>query len=259
MRKLVLYFSSLLLLCVSSCNVLEDREHCPCILEVDLSGVMQGAVSLCVSKAGMGELHREALDKSQYGQHREYEVPRGTIDVAVFSQLDNLTESGTSLVLPYGCQMDALYAHSVSVETKGEYAYDYVVMHKQFCTITLDFGQSADYIAENFSLEADGNTAGIDFYSLEPISGTFHCIPERTNEGFVFRVPRQADNSLQLSLLKDDSVFSVFDIGSAIADAGFDWEAEDLDDVTIYIDLPTLEMSVSVQAWDSSGMGEIRF
>lgn len=246
-----------------SCTVLEDRSHCPCILEVDLTDVetmanKPSAVELRIADASGLELYRDEASANSYGVIREYGVPRGMVSVAAFSKTDVLQENGTSLLLPCGYQMDELFARSASIECSEETNRDYVVLHKQYSTVYLDFGPSNDYVASSFELEAYGGFAGMDEFSLSPISGDFTCgVEQMSDGGFSFRVPRQGDESLQLSLLRNGEEFSSIPLGEKIAEAGFDWDSEDLDDIWVIIDLPTMDVTVKVLSWERVDIADV--
>ena len=76
-------------------------------------------------------------------------------------------------------------------------------------------------------------------------------IPDSSGSGTVC-VPRQADNGLVLRILDEDKILREFALGEYIAESGYDWSAENLDDVEISIDYAHSFISIEVDDWTGS-------
>ena len=229
-RKIILGILGLVALV--SCSVKEDRSDCPCWLTVEA----EKAISL---SAWYGS--HQILDKHR-GGFVDYTVPRGIVE---------LVASYGKFSAAEGHQMDSLFAQRALVNTDGETAGHSVRLNKNFTTVELDFKEEEDG-RTGYDLLAIGSVSGVDERTLEPIDGIFRYVPDPVNKGrgYAFRVPRQKDNSLALTLSYDGNVVETIDLGHLIARSGFDWKSENLGDVSIICDLPAHTFTITVKDWE---------
>ena len=95
-----------------------------------------------------------------------------------------------------------------------------------------------------------GSIDGYDRYGC-PSEGAFRYSPRKGDDGsFAVSVPRQVDNSLRLEVNDGMDVLKVFALGEYLHMSGFDWEAGDLEDVTVSIDYSLTRLSLIVEGWD---------
>lgn len=240
---IILFAASLL-----SCTVKEDRDVCPCWLDIDLSGCgrFTDMVSLKGWSSGNGVLG-ENVYRADYEQLYEAEVPRGQISYCASSELKTSLQSGMSVIIPEGEQSDRLYAYRADVITLGETAFDKVRLHKQFAAVTMKFeDESSDY---HIVIRSGWN--GMDLTTLKPTKGAFTFTPEPNKERiWYFRLPRQGDASIQMDVTTvKTGRTETFDLGGLIARTGYDWTAEDLDDIYIGIDYATADIKVTILPW----------
>ena len=215
-----------------SCSVKEDRADCPCWLTVRASYPNE------VVSAWFGT---HTLFEGLVGEQIDRQVPRGTVDL--------VASRGKFTVAP-GQQMDELYATALQVDTQCEEAEAIPFLNKQFARIYLEF-KEADEGRLNITMEVAGNVKGADKRTLAPVQGAFSCTPEDNPDGgYVFRAPRQKDNSLILNRWSaDGEELPPILLGQLIQKAGFDWTAESLGDVSILADLPAQTFQITVQDW----------
>ena len=64
------------------------------------------------------------------------------------------------------------------------------------------------------------------------------------------KVPRQMDASLMLEVEDENGISKSFAIGEYIMASGYDWNAEDLSDITVTLDYYITGVTVLVQKWD---------
>ena len=215
-----------------SCSVKEDRTDCPCWLTVRASYPNE------VVSAWFGT---HTLFEGLVGEQIDRQVPRGIVD---------LVASRGNFTVPPGQQMDELFATALQVDTQCEEAEAIPFLNKQFARIYFVF-KDAEEGRLDIKLEAIGHYRGADKRTLEPLEGGFSCTPEENSEGgYVFRAPRQKDNSLTLNRWsKDGEELSPIPLGQIIQKAGFDWTAESLGDIQILADIPATTFQITVMDW----------
>ena len=241
---------------LASCSVKEDRSDCPCWMQVDASCVMADRIQLR-GWWGSQALFDETLSGSSLRAFHEYTVPRGTVAVTAFAGKARLSEDGNNLIILHGAQMDSLFAHASKVNTVCESTVDVVSLNKHFTTVYLDFKDEDDGRSA-YDITVYGNVGGLDIRTLEPVEGPFSCLPDMAPErGYMFRVPRQKDDSLIAVLSFHGNEVETIPIGELIRKAGFDWSKESLGDVSILCDLPAHTFAVTVMEWEGPVTFEI--
>ena len=198
----------------------------------------------------------------------EYEVPRGSVGVSAVAFSRRVTgragNDGDEIRIPVGEQMDSLYGFFRMFYTRCESVLCDVELHKEFCTVSFTLDDEG-YISP-YDLEIWGNVAGVSAWDLIPLEGDFRFAPSPEDGMYRVRVPRQVDNSLELVMLEipdqvgydgeragDDGERVVVDrlpLGEYIARSGYDWTAENLEDVHIALDLENQQVMITVSGWD---------
>ena len=64
-------------------------------------------------------------------------------------------------------------------------------------------------------------------------------------------LPRQSDASLMLYIDDGDTSVKAFALGQYIVSGGYDWTADDLEDISVSIDFAQTEVLVTVDGWES--------
>ena len=208
----------------------------------------------------------------------EYEVPRGSVGVSAVAFGNEIPGragydgksagyDGDEIRIPVGEQMDSLYGFFKMYHTRCESVLCDVELHKEFCTVSFTLGE--DGYSSPYRIEVWGNVAGVSAWDLMPVLGEFRYAPMQKNGVYQVRVPRQEDNSLELVMVEmpdqvghdgrspvgagDDGERTVVDrlpLGEYIARSGYDWNAEDLADVSVALDLEMQQVMITVSGWD---------
>ena len=66
------------------------------------------------------------------------------------------------------------------------------------------------------------------------------------------RIPRQSDASLILSITENEDVLREFALGEYIIKSGYDWTAEDLEDVEVVVDYTKVDVTFRVNDWQDT-------
>ena len=239
-----------------SCSVKEDRSVCPCYLTVDPAAIPVSCadaypVSLEVSGA---KAFRCPLTLSEEDCAEEFivEVPRPNVFLSVFTGTGEAFIPGEGLRIPFGEQCPPVYLYSERVVTDGETARAMPVLRKQFCTLTVKIVPVNDVFLESFHLQMDGHVCGYDLDST-PAEGAFQCISTPSDEGLcVARIPRQRDASLMMQVMDGSHPLRYFALGEYIAESGYDWLADDLEDIYMEIDYAATGFTIHVGAWEKT-------
>ena len=242
------------LLLPCACSVKEDRVPCPCYLEVILPQDRAGN-EVGISIWQEAEVCRTSVDPADFPDGWIKPVKKGLVTIASWRGVRRSTAAGHYLTIPFGEQCDSLYAFYEVVNATGESARSEVVFRKQFATVHLDIRKDATAM-HRFSFLVEGGTCGFDLHTFAPVAGAFRWEGTAT-EGeriFRFRVPRQSDNSLSLGIRHDGAPAGTFPLGEYIDRLGYDWGAEELQDVYVTIDLVLGLVTVSVSGWENGAV-----
>ena len=224
----------------ASCTVVkEDRTDCPCALHIELSGLPSYPVNLSLSGKGY---------------QQEWEIGRDTSLLAMVpkSGVQLLAIAGTSLPrenavrIPLGFDCPPLYLHTEWLETPEDSSRVKVQLQKHFCTLSLSFDGPAGW-GEPYWAEVRGPVEGLSLEG-EPLEGDFSC---RLDVGNRIRLPRQnAEDALWLDIAMPDRVIRSFALSHYMQDAGYDWSADNLDDLPLQINLSVTALTFRTGRWE---------
>ncbi len=247
MKRTYIILSTILFSLVS-CSVKEDRDDCPCWLQIDMSACSRFADM--VSLKGWTDdrnVFGVQVFKEDFAPDHEEEVPRTLVHYNATSGLVSNRNSGISVIIPEGEQSDRLYAYRADVQAFGETAYDKISLHKQYAAVAIKIEDSDN----EYSLVVRSGWNGMNLDTLKPVSGPFSFAPEPTEEKvWYFRLPRQGDDSLVLEITGESGRTYPYDLGGLIRASGYDWNAEDLDDIMLGVDYVSWKMSIEVIPWE---------
>lgn len=237
------------LLCLSGCSVKEDRAKCPCLLRIDLkdndTSVIE-YVEIFLGTAG-GGVFSEVIDNDSFGKEYEVAVPRGRVDIKAYAGADEGQWGIEGLRIPYGSDCPPVYMHCTMADADADLVSEKILLRKNHCMLTIRVRSEGEY---PFSLCVEGE---VDGYGPDgnPSSGPFSYVPDM-QEGNVFKtfLPRQTGPSLRLNVNDGGDQIRTFALGEYIAEAGYDWETPDLEDITLTIDYSLTELRLEVSDWD---------
>lgn len=248
------------------CSIKEDRSRCPCSLVLDFSGVD-------ISSGEMMEIRITAPDGFLYYDGDAVSgisytdsgpeprpvynvtVPKSMLGISVVRGSEGLFSTGAGISIPLGCECPPVFMHYSGLDAFTERREDKVVLHKDHCNVVIRMlAGGADY---PFRLTVEGNVCGIS-PDRSVVPGDFSYDFQPDTEGLAkVRVPRQTDNSLVLAIRDGDEVLREFALGEFIAEAGYDWTADDLEDVEVSIDYAHSEIRVDIAEWSGTFSYEV--
>lgn len=260
--KLIMFFLAAWAAC--SCSVLEDREQCPCYLDVDYSGILDGR-PLGGQSAGFNVTvyNPSPVDEAVYSPETAPRIDSIRIRksmakvVGVFHNRPGrmFLSGGTRVTWEEGNQMDSVYVHSTDVDCTGEEAYCLLEAHKQFSTLTFLDGTGGSELRK-YNMVVRGATCGFDAADFtKALDGPYLCdVQEDDGRGNILvRVPRQKDDSLVLEFWTKDSLkrkLYTCPVGAYMMAAGYDGRMADLQDFVIRIDFRSALVYIRVADWE---------
>lgn len=238
-----------LALALCACSVKEDRSTCPCELYVrsDEPLKTEGTVLVSVIQDGsvikQGMLSRQDFDSGRC----MLTVPRKPSRVTVFTGITGMSAAGGRLLgIPADHQCDEVYSCMEPVDPTGEEYVCTVVPHKNFARLDLE----VIGLPEGGELKVTGNVQGYDLASLDPCEGRFDCSPEQGAGLWRLRLPRQTDDSLLLEVAAGSAQVGIVPLGDLIARSGYSFDAQDLPDMSVTIDLTRKDAFIVIAGWE---------
>ncbi|MBR4978845.1 MAG: hypothetical protein IKY95_07870 [Bacteroidales bacterium] len=255
MKRFLVVLPALVVLVMGAGCIKEDRSECPCRLFLDFTDVDTSSIAsadiLMTSEEGF-----EFVDVVESGYFADYmiKVPSHQISLQVLAGAGHCLSSDMSVVIPYGEECPKLFRHDSVINADSEVVKERIRLRKNHCVLTVQVEAGEDY---PFKLTVKGRVDGYGS-NLKPTVGDFSCraVPDDSGQCVVV-IPRQLDSSLALEV--DDGTGSVktFAVGESIVAGGYDWEAEDLDDVTVTLDYSLTEIALEIIEWTEESVHEV--
>lgn len=235
----------------TACTVKEDRNPCPCSLTVTFSDPdATGSVELLGWDSET--VFREQVRIEDCQPEWRKPIRKGVFILSACKGLANGSiPTGHEIRIPVNSQADSLYAFFEEVDATGDYAHANILFHKQFATVFLDILKTEETI-RTYRFQVEGNTCGFDALDFSPVTGSFQFAPiPATGETVIsFRIPRQADDSLEITIYPENAPAIQFPLGEYIRQLGYNWKAEDLQDIFISLDLAQGLADLRVADWE---------
>lgn len=235
-----------------SCTVLEERMPCPGKLTVDVSDLRgrQGAGNLRIDLFAVdGSWSVSRLVEVSDADTMVFIVPKTEYSICASSGQLHTQFSNTGIALgAAGSQADSLFAFSDRLMVEGEETDYRGVFHKNFATVTI-----VSTIYGGFSgmtLTAKSPFGGLDYRNMTAVENTFNCSIDPDREGrYAFRMYRQADTRMTLVIRAED-FDHIIPVGEQLKQMGYDFDAPDMADVTVGIDIVSMTVAITVAEWN---------
>ncbi len=257
------------------CTVKEDRDLCPCLLEMRFSGDDAGRICDCgisVFLAGRGGRAEGfalsdtlRLTSSEGSLWWASTVPRGSLYVAaVYPSTISVSPSDPDsfVTIRKGDSCPELWMFCEEVSTMCERRYVEPRLHKNYCALTMRICDRSG-APFPFRLEVRGDVCGYDMSGV-PRIGEFIAeakYSEDVSSGnyyeAIVNIPRQSDSSLALDIISDDDKVRTFAIGNYIEASGYDWGSADLKDIVLEIDYARATITFRIDKWQHSEHFEV--
>lgn len=230
----------------AACSVKEDRRECPCRLMLDFRGIDTSLVTMLniYAMSADGIVFSDTVAAEDFSRMYIRDVPHTLMRVSLWG-----ADGGSDrLHIPYGLECPLLYMYSFDADTRAETYFREVNLMKNHCRLSVLFSGREQM---PYRLTFRGNVDGYGTDGM-PSDGDFACVayPADT-EGLQVVLPRQMDSSLLLDIEDEDtSVLKTFAIGEYLMKGGYDWSAENLEDVTVVLDYYITGINITYKGWD---------
>lgn len=251
MRCWILSMAAVMAL-TASCSVKEDRSECACLLVLDMSSCSDAPDNIRIDLRTLDERIEQNFIPGQDSPFYEYPVTKGVCSLSAYLCPRELSSGTDKITFGQGENCPELFASCSVFEASGETAEHKVVLHKQFATVTLDL-EDSPWNALPCTITVKGEINGMTLSDLKPIKGkyVYEVMPDASGIRS-FRLPRQTESSaseLSLELSAPGGSPQVFDLGKYLSEAGYDWQKEDLEDITVKVRKTEIEVEISGSDW----------
>ncbi|MBO7396613.1 MAG: hypothetical protein J6T89_00970 [Bacteroidales bacterium] len=231
-----LFFLSII--CAASCTVKEDRDSCPCALRIQLEGWGRKAVSLRLS----GENYLQELS-SQGDTTLNLRVPKSGLGLLAVSGAG--LPDGPYIRIPYGYDCPRILLAGTRASTRADSASLILSPLKHYCALTIHFSGPESW-GEPFWAQIRGSVEGL-YADGTPAPGPFSC---RADDSQTVCLPRQRPSDiLLLDIMMPGQPVRTFDLGGCLEMAGYDWEAPQLEDKSLEIELCVSSVTLHLDGW----------
>ena len=225
---------------LTSCMaVKENRRDCPCTLSVVMRSLPEYPAWLYVNGVSVGEATCDTT--------LTVWVERGSeARVEVFTGLGP-GEDGMVRV-PYGFPCPPLYTFGGMADCSGESGTLTVQLTRQFAVLQLEVMGPGKW-GTPYWAEVRGSSAGLDPWRGAPLPGDFHC---RLDGNYCCRLLRQRpEDPLWLDIAMADGVIRSFPLGEYLVASAYDWEAPNLKDIHLEVNLSISEIRLETDLWSN--------
>ncbi len=240
----------ILILTTISCSVLENRTDCPCDLFLDFSSPScescDALHAVVCGPDGQVECEADVL-RSDYPQGLRLSVPhRDKVFVIVYPEELLAYFDAGSCRIRAGELCPELYSYNTVCNTMSDHCEAAVVICKNYSKINVEYVTNSDC---DMLMELRCRFAGLDCEG-NPLSGEYMAHEGIKGDAAAsFRIPRQGDDSMILTIYSASGSSRNYALGNALARGGYDWTKQDLDDVTVRVDFTLMSVSVCVDSW----------
>ena len=172
------------------------------------------------------------------------QVPRERIRLVAVSGAEGRFTAAQGLMTEEGEQYPPVYYYRSVLDSRCESLRDTIHLHKNHVCINIYDGNSSG----SFSYCIVGGVCGFG-PDGQILPGPFSSRAEPGAGGVFCRVPRQADASLRLDVYQGSQLARSFPIGEIIAESGYDWTAEDLEDIDLTLDYTATDVTFTINGW----------
>ena len=229
--------------------VKERRGLCPCRLQLDFTRLDTSVVETArVNILGPGGfVYDEQVGADAFDDGVQVNVPRGGCMLCVYSGEQGMVSPDKGLCIPYGEDCPPVYMCAAFLDTECEQYRKVVLLRKNYCQLSICV-EDAEHFPYGLAVRGGVVGYGADGALVE---GDFYCgMDEFSDSLWTMSVPRQMDDSMVLEVNDGTTVLKTFALGEYIHASGYDWNAPDLEDITVGIDYTRTRLTISVLGWD---------
>lgn len=225
---------------------------CPGKLKVDVSDLRgrQGTGNLRLDLYAVdGSYSASRIIEVSEADTMVFFVPKAEYTVCASSGQSHTQFSNSGVALgAAGSQADSLFAFSDRVTVAGEETDYRGVFHKNFATVTIVSTVYGGF--DGMSLSVRSPFGGLDYRRMEAVENTFRFDVTPDGGGrYGYRIYRQGDTRMTLTV-RVGGYDHVIPVGEQLLRMGYDFDAPDMADVTVGIDIVSMTVTITVADWN---------
>ncbi len=237
-------------LIAGGCSVKEDRAACPLWLSNDMSQLLPySSTAWSVIRHGEGLIREEVILRDGHTLFG-WPVPKGDVTASAYCGLEDRHLDGQRMTVPLGEQAP-LFLGSLHRETiYGEQMHVVTKANRQSARLNLH-AVVPDGSAYPYELLIEGDICGTDLLTLSPVAGEFrHTVKLDGENRATLQLLRQTESStLNLHIIDKAKIIESIPLGEWILKTGYDWSAEDLQDISMSFEQGRIEFTVIISDW----------
>lgn len=227
-----------------SCTLVkENRDPCPCLLDIHLSGTFGQPAEVLVEAGSESVTYHVEGDTLL-----QVSVPRGGVSVTAWSGAASGPFGSVFSILP-GNEAPPLYLCRCRLEASGDLAIVHARLQKQYCTLRVSVEGPPGW-GKPFGTRIRGGVCGMGLDGI-PVEGEYSFEPDMSSGMWTARIPRQfADSPLLLDIVMEDSTVRTFSLGPYLHESGFDWSLPDLQDLDLLLSVSVTSLTIRPPSWE---------
>lgn len=244
----------LFVLFAAGCSVREDRSVCPCLLILDFtqSSDMAGACSwedVAWAVRSTDFFARGRFPADDLPAEYVVETPRAPVTLTIVSGDEGLFDPEEGLLIPEGAEAPPVFGQVAAFDGVQMEIPVAVSLHKRYALLEVRLW---DWDQAGLSWSVNGSICGYG-PQLEPLRGDF-CVPLMPDGEGRCRVslPAQMDGTLTLCARRYGEIERIFAIGQYILESGYDWNAQDLENIVLEIDYVDGSARIKIDQWSKT-------
>lgn len=249
---------------LASCTVKEDRTVCPSWVTVRSNGYVCNGVSsesLRITFSSDNDVAAEGTASWQdfIGGKFVIQVPRKHVFFCGLTGYDESHRDNDCITVPEGLQFDRVFGfYDEQFLIEEERTFEEPVNKHHAVLILSVVGYNK--VKYPFVVKLVSNTDGIMLYRKEGHAGRFAYTMNEGDDGkYRCVLPRQCDGSLCLCLFRSSGEeVTTIPVGEQLAQSGYDWAKDDLDDIPVILDFSKNEILIEVNDWETYSLGDIK-
>lgn len=245
----------LLLLVAGACSIKENRFECPCYLHVSFeerTAIGHDGVRMIAWNSDE-VFHDTDIDITEHDPYWVRAVRKDQFTLSACRGISGARVSSHAVTVAEGSEFPPAWASYHWIDATGENAYTDFLLHKQYARVRLQCREGGPRM-EDLAFTVRGTSCGFDLLSLQAVEGAFRFDPVNSGDEVCFRVPRQADAALSLSICRNGEYVGDFALGRYLQRCGYDWKALDLKDIDVVLDLVIGKLYLIVDGWEEGSV-----
>lgn len=225
----------------TSCSVKEERIACPCDLYLAMPEIVPGSGVVAWEMCAQSFRNSGVLEYEKWPEAFLFSVPKSDLRVNMLLVGNSAEFDKEGMVIPEGRDCPYIYSYSDILGCGDDEVRETIVLHKKYALLYC-YVRRDSFLTGGEKFEVCGNVSGCTVMASPRVGNfkydlEFQQVSTRQVAACV-SLPVQMDGSLRLNVMAyDGTLLRSFALGEYILQSGYDWNAEDLEDIRIEVDI----------------------